>query len=397
MNKYVLNLLLLSAFLFTGCFKSEKDYVAKVKLLKLNEADIYDYDMVYDVIFDAEEQNVDSLKNKSHQLFLQGIDEYKNKKNISKAIALFKKSILTFPHAKTYYELGNAKLDAYSGESSDLKEAEKAYSVAQRLDFKPLSMIYYKKACVNNMSMVDKNDGYFTKQYLQQAFAEAFSDTAQLNNDKFLKSFIATSSYQDLMRSIVLKKLLEHPENLFDSYEKSFSALSLPFEVSLEKVDMKDYKQSISYDFSKYIPEMRTSSFGREASHDFLFVGKAMETSNFTALIYSSINYFGEDMQPVHTKLVTYNNNGDIIASILFAGQFSASNVKTGRIEGNEITLQDYKRIWKQPIDKFPFEENSVEKYEPISKAVFEIDEMGKIIEKSVSSNYKDSVTFAKN
>jgi hypothetical protein len=394
MNKYLKSLFVLSSILCLGCFQSDKNYVAKVKLLKLHEANIYDADMVYDVLFDSEEQNLDSLKNLSHQLFLKGIDIYKNKRDVIGAIVLFKESILTFPNAKTYYELGNAKLEANQGDVG-LEDALNAYEVAEKLNFQPLSMIYYKMACARNL--FHKVDNDYVSSNLRQAFEAGFSDTVLLNNDKYLKSFLSTEDYRDLMADMELKKMFQHPESLFDTYKKSFATVSLPFEITLDKVDMKDYKQSISYDFSKFVPEMQTSSFGREASHDFLYVAKATETANYTAILYSSVNYYGEDMQPVHTKIVTYNSAGDIIASLLFSGQFTSNNVKTGRIDGNRITLEDYKRIWKHPIDKVPFDENSVEKYELISTAVFQIDDLGKIKQESVPANYKDSVIYVKN
>jgi hypothetical protein len=376
-----------------GC-SPKKEYVAKVKLLTLKEADIYDSEKVYDVIFDAEEQNIDSLKNKSRQLFLQGIDAFKNKKDAAKAVLLFKQSILTFPDAKTYYELGNAKLDAHE-KDADLNEAEKAYNVAAFLNFKPLSMLYYKQACAANQKQ--KTGTFEVSNYLSQAFNNGFSDTSLFYSDKYLRSFVATDQYKNLMADMLINKIRNNPEDLFDVYKKSFPINNASFEIPLDKVDMKDYKQSISYDFAKFIPEMQSSNFGRDVSHDFIFVAKVQEKSNYTAVLYTSINYYGEGMQPVHTKLVTYDNDGNIISDKLFAGQFSAEKVKTGRIDGDEITLQDYKRIWEQPIDKVPFEENAVEKYELVSKATFRINEEGKIMEQSVPSNYMDSVGYTKN
>src|SRR3954463_16583419 len=103
------SLFALSCFtILIGCTGTETKYVAKVKLLKLGKDDIYNKEMVYDVIFDSQELKLDSLRNKSRQLFLQGVDKYKNKKDATGAIDMFKQSILIFPDPKTYYELGNA-------------------------------------------------------------------------------------------------------------------------------------------------------------------------------------------------------------------------------------------------------------------------------------------------
>lgn len=382
--------------LFLACTTNKKEYVAKVKLLKLDQDHIYDKEMVSDVIFDSEELDIDSLKVKSRQLFLEGIDEYKNKKNPEKAVALFKESILTFPDAKTYYELGNAKLDI-GAKAGDLilGEAENAYEVARFLNFKPAFMIDYKRACIRNCQQ--KKEGEFVMYELMDAFSHGFSDTTMLKNDEHLKSFLNDDTYRTLKAKLALIKRQNNAESLFDIYKKSFAAVTTAFEIPVEKVDMKDYKQSISYDFSSFIPEMQTSSFSREVSHDFIFVAKVAEKENYTALLYSSINYYGEDMQPVRTQLVTYDTEGNIISSKLFAGQFSAEKIKTGRIEGDQITLQDYKRVWKEPIDKVPFEENTVDKYELLAKATFRINEEGKILQESVPSNYMDSVIVVKN
>ena len=59
------NLLLLSLLVCLGCSQTEKNYVAKVKLHQLADTDIYNGDLVYDVIFDAQELAVDSLKDRS--------------------------------------------------------------------------------------------------------------------------------------------------------------------------------------------------------------------------------------------------------------------------------------------------------------------------------------------
>src|SRR6478609_2129556 len=92
----------------TACNRVEKRYVIKAKLIRLQKETMYDKKLAYNAIFDAEESGSDSVKNESRKCFLKGIDLYKNKKDIAAAIVQLKKSILLFPAAKTYYELGNA-------------------------------------------------------------------------------------------------------------------------------------------------------------------------------------------------------------------------------------------------------------------------------------------------
>jgi len=387
----------LALVFLAGC-SPEKNYVLRVKPQQLTEPEIYNRDLVYDVVFDAQELQMDSLRNKSRQLFLKGMDQYANKKDAAGAIKLFKQSILIFPDAKTYYELGNALLDAGNAKDN-YASAISAYGVAEKLGFKPEPMIDYKTAVA--FAMMRKTDPntsiYNVTGNLESAFKKGFLDTALLYADPALASVIRTEEFKSMYMQLDLEKISKNAAgNLFALYRASFQEYRQPFEITFDNVDQQEHRQSISYGFAGFIPEMENVSFGRDVSHDFFYVGKVAETPAYTAVLYSSISFWGELMQPVTTKLVTYDPAGNIIAAKIFAGQFSAEKIKVGKIENNEITLQDYKRIWKEPIDKVPFDENKVEKYELVAKATFRLTETGDIVEVSVPANYSDSVVFAK-
>jgi tetratricopeptide (TPR) repeat protein len=388
-----LKLFFLSVVLyFVSCSQTKINYVAKVKLHTLSGSDIFNKEKVYDVIFDAEELQVDSLKNQSRHLFLNGIDAYKNKKHLPEAIDYFKRSLLVFPEAKTYYELGNALLDYNQGEGT-LIMVDSAYQVAEYLDFQPKSMLYFKKACVDNLM---KDNDWSALNNLRQAFENGFKDTNLIKTDNRISDIISSIEYQDLIIELNAGKFKNNVGGLFGLFAQSFQSVQQPFEITLDNVELKGYSKSISYDFSRFIPEMQNTSFGRDVSNDYFFVAKVIETETYSALVYKSVSFVGEEMQPVIAKLMTYDKEGNIIASKIFAAQFSAEKIKTGKIENNILYLEDYKRIWKQPIDKVPFEENEVEKYESIAKAEFIIDNNGKIIEKSVPANYNDSSSIVK-
>lgn len=384
------------ALLAVSCAQTEKHYVARVKLQQLAEADLYNPEMVYDVIFDAQELKADSLRNQSRQLFLKGIDLYKNKKDAAGAVKLFKQSILLFPDAKTYYEMGNALLEEKASVES-LKEADKAFGVAEYLDFKPASMLYYKTAVVKSLlRRADPDMGvYSVVNNLADAFQYGYSDTAGLMKDENFSGVISTPEFKTMMLNLKTKEVKDDGGSLFALFKNSFQEYKQPFAIGFDDID-KNNRQSISYDFAQFVPEMQNVSFGRDVSHDFFYVGKIAETPEYTAVIYSSISFWEQDMQPVNTKLVTYDKNGKVIASKLFAGQFSAEKVKTGKISNNEIVLQDYRRIWKSPIDKVSFEDNEVLKYELVATATFKLTDSGEIVEVSVPANYSDSVVFAK-
>ncbi|MDB5258317.1 MAG: hypothetical protein JWM14_3012 [Chitinophagaceae bacterium] len=387
--------------LLFSCSGPKVDYVAKVKVLHLTDGTLYDKALVYDVIFDSEESDVDSLKNKSRTLFLSGIDEYKNKKNIRKAIDLFKESILVFPDAKTYYELGNALLDFNRIDLA--KEALEAYEVADHLDFQPKFNINYKEACANNLlyntAVTEEKENYLyeTLASLRNAFYNGFIDTLQLKNDSRINSIMLHPDYREILLDAQIARGKDSPNTLFELFKNAFpSSQTKAFEIDKSNVEMNNYDQSISYDFASFIPEMENTGFGREVSRDYFYVAKVAETPAYTALVYRSMSFYGNDMQPVYATLVTFDPEGEIIAKKIIACQCSAEKIKEAKIENNIITIHDYKRKWEQPIGKIDFKDNKIVDYELQAKVVYKIEDTGKITDQDVPSNYNDSTVAAK-
>jgi hypothetical protein len=248
-------------------------------------------------------------------------------------------------------------------------------------------------ACVENLKEKEYKWGVTHK--LSRAFEEGFTDTARIYEDGKIKSIVNTREFSTFMNELKAGKYKNNTNGLFGVYSKAFQSIS-NFEIELDNLELDDYNTSISYDFAVFIPEMQNTSFGRDVSHDYYYVAKVAETENYIALIYKSLSFWGEDMQPVITKISTYNKQGNLISSKIIAAQFSAEKVKKGKFENNSIYVEDYKRIWKQPIDKVPFDQNEVVKYELLAKAEYTINDEGKIIEKNVPANYNDSSMFAK-
>jgi hypothetical protein len=397
-------LMMLAAACALSCNAPQKEYQLKVKLQKLTAANIYDQDLVYDVIFDAQELNMDSLQDNSRKMFLQAIDMYKNKHNPAEGAKLLKNSILTFPAAKAYYELGNALVDNSKTGYMTIEEALNAYSVAEHLDFQPVSSVYYKEAIAHYMlynAYSDENDKssalYSAVSALRYAFSNGFTDSLALKKDPKISGIINTMEYKQMMldMQVIQAKHAGTGNGLFALYKKSFPVPQSQFKIDVWGVDMKDYTQSISYEFAPFIPEMENTSFGREVSHDYFYVTRVAETPKYTAVIYSSISFYGENMQPVYTTLATYDNEGNIKSRKLISCQCSAEKIKTAALNGSEIVIEDYKRIWDKPIDKVPFENNRVKDFELLSEAKFRIDDNGMIVNENVPKNYNDSTFVA--
>lgn len=395
------SVLLIGVFLNFNCANNNRVYKVEIKKHTLTYADIYNTDIIKDVLFDAEEQNVDSLKTASRTLFLKAVDEYKNKNNAIGSISIFKSSILIFPDAKTYYELGNALLDIKSKPAYE--DALKAFTIAADLNFQPLYNVYYKQAIAYNLTNKhnDNADEFDYGNYdvinaLRNAFYNGYSDTTALKNDSRLANIIKSPQYKELLISLKVKKLGENKDGLFEVFKDAFPNTTGYIEIPKTEVDMKKYKESISYDFARFIPEMQNTNFSREVSHDYFYVAKAKETDLYTALIYTSISFYGGEMQPVQTTLAVYNNqNGDIISRKNIACQCSAEKIRSSIVNNGEIILEDFERKWEKPIDQVAFEENSIVEFKLIAKAKFEIDAQGNIIAKQVDKSFNDTLITA--
>jgi hypothetical protein len=395
----------------------------KISLTRLTKENMYDKDLVSDVIFDSHELLIDSLKNKSSKLFLQGVDLYKNKKNPDAAIDLLKQSVLVFPQVNTYYEIGQVMMDMQANakrgsKRADLIEALQAYKVAEHLQYQPTSMVYYNMACADNLlGSIDSNSGIdkFTFHLnqavsdLRSAFQNGFSDTTMLQNDKRLASVMKTDSYKQMISELHVQKKSDTVETIFSTYKAIFPTLTQPFVISADSVDMRNYNTEISFDFARFIPEMENTEFSRDVSHDYYVVGKLTETPIYTAIIYTSTEFGGEGpypyLEPHYIKLVTYAPNGYIIDSRLIACNCTEEKVKAVRIENNIITTEDYKISWKYTdaeidtiIDHYMAKNpggdtavpgNTILKKESIGKETYKIADDGKIVEESAKVSFK--------
>jgi tetratricopeptide (TPR) repeat protein len=390
-------IVLISLLMLTSCSQTTKEYVLKVKLNKLTDEDIYNYSLIKDVIFDAEELNIDSVKGKSREAFLKGVDEYKNKRNPAVAITFFKKSILIFPDAKAYYELGNALME-FRTNKEYLEEADQAYRVAEELEIKPIYAVYYKQACIANMlGAFSEDNGYEDNviYHLRESFKAGFYDTLSIEKDARINSIVTTSAYKSLLRELRSENSSKDKNALFELYKAAYPRQTSGFEIPISDASSDNNKESISYDFSVFVPEMQNTEFSRDVSNDFFYEAIVRETPAYTALVYTSVSFWGENedgLMPAFTSLVTYDPAGIIIDRKLIACQCSSEKIKTVKITDNKVYVEDYKRIWKKPIDKVSFDENEIEKYEPLAKLTYLINDDGTITATEIPADYIDTI-----
>jgi hypothetical protein len=74
------------------------------------------------------------------------------------------------------------------------------------------------------------------------------------------------------------------PDELFQAYVSSFPKVSdEQFAITINDVGLKDHRRSVGYEFVQFIPEMENTSFGRDVSHDFIYVANVRETPFYYA------------------------------------------------------------------------------------------------------------------
>ena len=370
-----------SLALFLACNGSQeqvkqKDNVARATLMP---ADVYNADKVYDFVFANEELNTDSLRSASKKEFLKAIDLFRNKKQASASIVHFKSAAMTFPDAKTYYELANALL-----ENKNHDESLQAYTVAERLDYSPASNLYFNMACAHAMKNAsDPNYGYHEAlRHLELAAKHGYRDAKRVQEEPMLASVRDNEEYNGLIVEHFVNK--ENKQSvMFSMFVKGFPEVKLPFEMKKKGIEYsyENRWSSIGYDYVAFVPEMENTDFGRDVSNEFFYVGKVKHTDKYVAVLYNSVEYIAEGMTPVYTYLVTYNPEGNRISQKLFSCNCSAEKFKLGSIDESGITVNEYKRTLEHPITEVRLEDNKVLKEEIVATTQYVFDESGDIKE----------------
>jgi tetratricopeptide (TPR) repeat protein len=250
----------------------------------------------------------------SNKLFLTALDAYKNKKNLAQAERGFIASIIKFPTAKAYYELGNVYLDL-----KQYDDALLAYRMAENLNYEPFSKLMYNIACVYS----NKKQGEQSAQYLEYAIQAGYMNLDNIEKDPDLSYLRDESTYYYRMH---LKRALNgatNPEQIYYlQFKKHFPVIKVPLSIkeTVSKTHF-DMENSISYDYEKFIPEMRDEKFSREVSKGFYYYAKLAETANYTAVIYIIRDEFMGEEAPLTYKLVTFDATGNIIDQLIVAGR----------------------------------------------------------------------------
>ena len=342
----------------------------------LTEDDIYKGNLVAAFL-----ENDKKFVKESNTLFLRGVDSYRNNKKLDSAVIYFTQSIMKEPSSKAYFELGNVHMD-----QKKYEEALNSYKMAEQLGYQPFSKILYNKACIYSLQ---KNTD-LSAQYLEYALQAGYTNVAHMQSDSDLEN-LRSNKYT--FQRAVDKGLrgVSNAENLFWlQFTKLFPALGKPIKLKLQlSQEESQALEYISYDYEKYISEMRDARFARDVTSSYLYYANAYETENFVALVYIVKDEWMGDAAPLRYKMATFTHEGRLIDKKTVGGSsdsdldgvYLQSRLNKDLTISGDLVQPKYE---KDP-DEHGYYDNKILSYKKVGTQNFKITKAGKIVEQEVT------------
>jgi len=342
----------------------------------LSDTEIYDFNKVKAYASGI----VEDRKLDAKQKFLKAIDEYRNNKKPQLAVPLFKESLLIFPDAKAYYELGNALLDL-----KQYTEAIQAYHMAEQLDYQPNAKVLYNLAC--GYSLLEKEEEAL--KYVQLAIENGYNNRKHMLTDKDL-SFVRKSPRFNKVYESAMGGAGDPDEALFELFATNFKQAKLPFTLTSETSQQINFENAMAYDFEKFVPQMRNAQFSRDVGDEFYYLAMIRQTTEYTLLVYSGASVWSEH-PPVYHYLTSYDKKGKIISQVEFAGMFGTPDQS---MEGNitsdlSVTVKTFDQQWEKDPYEYGYKNNKLLQKTESSSMVYRVDNTGKITESSTLMGMK--------
>ena len=352
--------------------------VDETKPIKLSTADLFNGEKVRLFLYQNPKANP-----KADKLFLKALDEFKNKKNLDAASAGFKASITEYPNSKSYYELGNVYM-----EMKNYQGALDAYSLAEKLGYEPFSKVMFNVACaysqLKNFPM--------SADYLQFAIQAGYVNVDNIEKDEDLANL--REKEPALFRKnveLAMSGVSDVEKLYWLQFKRNFVQASFPINLNADQgKTVFDDKNHISYDFERFVSEMRDARFSREVSKGFYNFVQVAETKNYVALIYVVKEEFYGDQSPLSYRLVTYTKSGKLIDKKTIAGREDYSELlKMCTINKDlSFTITNYETTFQKDPEEEGYYENPVVSKKKINTEKYRIDASGKIL-------YLEGKTFA--
>jgi len=304
-------------------------------------------------------------------VFLKGVDLLKNKKQAKAAVETFLQSLQIYPTANTFYELGNAYL-----QTKKWPQALQSFEMAENMDYSPLGSVLFQQAsCYAEMDSAAK-----MYDYLKYAVQAGFVDkTKILSNPHFAKHL--QEGYMLTVYNEAMSGNGDPEEILWQGYTQDFKQAKFPYKIDSGSFRKMGEPKIISYEYEKYVPEMRDNKFSRDVGNEFFYVAKAMQTELCNVVLYGCRSYEGSGA-PVYYILASFNAKGKLVDKMVVGGakNFDDNYKEFTAQSNNRFQIQEYKNEYEKSTDEYGYEDNKVISRSFVATRQYAIDANGKFI-----------------
>ncbi|MES2800472.1 MAG: hypothetical protein V4638_10690 [Bacteroidota bacterium] len=338
------------------------------EIIKLSSKDLLNQEVIAQFIL----QNNLNV-NGANELYLKGIEAYVNKKDKDSAVFYFRSSIYQAPTAKAYYEWANVLKDK---ESYD--DALIAYNLAEQLGYEPYASILYKMCAIKSLTKKYSE----AADYLTYAVQAGFNNFDKIDKDPDLTNLRESDYFEDALRK-GLRGVGDPKTLMWLQYKKQFPALEKNYTTKVEFTNEElNSLKFISFDFERFVSEMRDEKFSRETSLGFYYVGQVYETDNYVALLYIEKDEFGMDWYPVKYRLATFSTDGKLIDKKTLGGKTGETLMidRAKFLLGEKIEVDELQLVMEKDIDEYGFDDNAIKETKKVGQHFFEITSEGKIV-----------------
>jgi tetratricopeptide (TPR) repeat protein len=365
----IITLALISIIYSCGDFKpKDKEKLDDEVSIELTAADIYDGQTV-NAFLKSGDLDLVTANNQ----YFKGIDAFKNEKDLDSSLHYFLQSILQQPTGRAYYELGNVLK-----QKMKLEPALKAYKMAEQLDYEPFSNLLYQISGIYAM----QNDPEKSFQYIEYALQAGYDNLDWIYKDPSFDSIRNDFGFNTAINTGLLG--MGDPSTMYWlGFKKQFPNAKFPIQtkISLTNQEMEGLR-TISYDYERFVSEMRDYAFSRDVGVGFYYTALVKETDKYTALLYLARDEYMGEFAPSLYRLITFTPNGELIDKKVVAGQNGLTdNLRTAKIsEAGNIDIEIYKIAYTKDPEEYGFDENPISSKKKIGTESMFIDPSGKII-----------------
>jgi tetratricopeptide (TPR) repeat protein len=333
--------------------------------------------MSKDALFDQDSINAflstvpDSQSDSSKQAFLRGIDFLKNSRNAKEAINYLHYSIRVYPNANAYYELGNAYL-----ENKDPQAALQSFRLAEMMNYKPLGNVFFRQAsCYAAMDSLDQMYNY-VKYAVQNGFVDKRKILEDVHFANYKTDYQLLNTYNEAMGGNG-----DPDEVLWHSYSSDFKQAGFPLTVDSSTLRKLGQPLSISYDYEKFVPEMRDNKFSRDVGNEYFYVSRILQTELCHVVLYGCrpFEYAGA---PAYYILASFTPKGKLVDKMIVGGAKSFDEAHKVFIADNSqhFRVEEYKNIYEKSTDEYGYENNKIVSQHLVATKQFLINAQGKFV-----------------